>query len=208
MKTFIALCFLLASSCAVVHPVAVGKAAGKTITFTPDLTSGNGQVAVTLTWSTTPVANDCTATGAWTGPRAAFGSELQPPITQSATYMIACSWAADSKATLSWTAPTTNTDASALTDLAGYRIYRQLNGVAPWTDLATISDPLVLTYVDAGLVPNTYGYTVTAVNSVGIQSEPSNVVTKTITATGESVSEQVAITVNQKPSPPLAQRAD
>lgn len=46
---------------------------------------------------------------------------------------------------LAWNAPTTNVDGSPLTDLAGYRVYRQL-GSAPAVLLAAVG--LVTTFAD------------------------------------------------------------
>ena len=80
------------------------------------------------------------------------------------------------QAILQWDAPTTNTDSTPLTDLAGYRIYygpsaTQLN--------RTIDVGLVTTYT-LQLLPGTYYFAVTSKNTAGIESDYSNIVTKTI----------------------------
>lgn len=82
-------------------------------------------------------------------------------------------------ATVSYTPPTQNSDGTPLTDLAGYRIYY---GTSPdsYTQVIEIDDPSVTVYVVDNLAPATYYFVSTAVNSSGIESEFSNVATKTI----------------------------
>ncbi|MEX0708005.1 MAG: putative Ig domain-containing protein [Woeseia sp.] len=82
-------------------------------------------------------------------------------------------------ATLSWTAPTQNTDGTPLTDLAGYRIYW---GTKPgsYPDSVTIDQPGVTMYVVENLVPGTYEFVSTAVNADGVESDYSNPATKTV----------------------------
>ena len=72
-------------------------------------------------------------------------------------------------ATLSWTAPTLNTDNSPLTDLAGYKIYY---GTEPghYHAVVRLDNPGITTYVVEYLTPNTYYFAVTAFNSAGIES--------------------------------------
>jgi hypothetical protein len=82
-------------------------------------------------------------------------------------------------ATLSWQAPTTNTDGAALTDLAGYRIYYG-------TSAGNLSDTIQLTgvglqtYVIDNLASGTWYFAVTAVASTGVESALSDIVSKTI----------------------------
>jgi len=82
-------------------------------------------------------------------------------------------------ATLSWMAPTTNTDGTALTDLAGYRIYY---GMSP-SDLSesiAITTTGIQTYVVEGLGPGTWYFAVVAVTTDGAESALSTVVSKLI----------------------------
>ncbi len=86
----------------------------------------------------------------------------------------------DSEATgmaaLTWEAPTTNVDGTALTKVVGYRIYY---GSAPGAYKG---------YLDAGsrldfsisVAPGTYYFAVSAYNSSGGESIPSNEVSKTV----------------------------
>ena len=82
-------------------------------------------------------------------------------------------------ATLSWQAPTTNTDGAALTDLAGYRIYYG-------TDAGELSETVQLagvglqTYVIDDLGLGTWYFAIKAVTSTGVESALSDVVSKTI----------------------------
>jgi hypothetical protein len=82
-------------------------------------------------------------------------------------------------ATLYWEAPTTNTDGTPLTDLAGYRIYygSTPESLAHSVQIKTIG---LQTYVIDNLQPGTWYFAVMAVTSTGSESTLSNVVTKTI----------------------------
>lgn len=82
-------------------------------------------------------------------------------------------------ATLSWQAPTTNTDGAALTDLAGYRIYYgssagNLNDTIPLTSVG------LQTYVIDNLAAGTWYFAIRAVASTGAESALSDTVSKTI----------------------------
>jgi hypothetical protein len=102
-----------------------------------------------------------------------------PATAQSAATSGASSGSGNTSATLSWEAPTTNTNGTALTNLAGYRIYYgssatdlsqkvQLNGVG------------VQTYVFDNLQAGTWYFAVMAVTNSGVESALSNKVSTTI----------------------------
>lgn len=82
-------------------------------------------------------------------------------------------------ATISWTPPTTSEDGSALTDLAGYKLYY---GTSPGTypNVTVISNPGLSSYVVGNLAPATYYFVLTAFDNAGNESEHSNVASKTI----------------------------
>jgi Fibronectin type III domain len=82
-------------------------------------------------------------------------------------------------ATLSWEAPTTNTNGTALTDLAGYRIYYG-SSAKELSQSVTINSVGMQTYVLDDLAPGTWYFAVMAVTSAGTESALSNVVEKTI----------------------------
>ncbi len=89
------------------------------------------------------------------------------------------SGAATGSADVSWTPPTTNTDGSTLTDLAGYTIYY---GTSPGslTQTVQITNVGLSNYVVSGLTSGTWYFAVTAYTSSGAQSGLSNVASKTI----------------------------
>ncbi len=81
--------------------------------------------------------------------------------------------------TLSWTPPTQNTDGTALTDLAGYKLYWGTTA-GSYPNKITIDNASVSTYVVENLVPGTYEFVATAFNSSGVESDFSGVATKTV----------------------------
>jgi hypothetical protein len=80
---------------------------------------------------------------------------------------------------LSWQPPTSNTDGSPLTNLAGYVVRY---GTAPDAlDIQVrIDNPGLVTYVVSDLSPATWYFQVVAYNSVGVESSPSATGSKTI----------------------------
>tara|TARA_R110002096_G_scaffold8803_2_gene35851 strand:- start:5249 stop:7762 length:2514 start_codon:yes stop_codon:yes gene_type:complete len=81
--------------------------------------------------------------------------------------------------TLNWTAPTENDDGSALTDLAGYKLYwGTVSGNYP--NSITINNPSVTTYIVDNLSPGTYEFVATSFNSSGVESIYSGTATKTV----------------------------
>lgn len=94
-------------------------------------------------------------------------------------FAIAVTTVANGRATLSWTAPTENTDGSTLSNLTGYRI-RYGTSAAALTQTIVIDNASVTTYVVDNLSPATWYFAVTAVNSQGAESSNSNVANKQI----------------------------
>ena len=74
--------------------------------------------------------------------------------------------------TVSLTPPTENTDGTALTNLAGYRLYwgRQPSS---YTSSIGITNPGITAYVVENLASGTYYFAATAVNGSGVESDPS-----------------------------------
>ncbi|MDJ0909454.1 MAG: putative Ig domain-containing protein [Woeseiaceae bacterium] len=87
--------------------------------------------------------------------------------------------AALGSATLTWTAPTLNTDGTTVTDLAGFRIYYGTT-LNQWTNQIDIDNPSITTYVVENLSPDTYYFVATAINSSGAESGYSNATSRTI----------------------------
>ena len=95
--------------------------------------------------------------------------------TALTAFAIAVTTVANGRATLSWTAPTENTDGSTLSNLAGYRI-RYGTSAGALTQTIVIDNASVTTYVVENLSPATWYFAVSAVNNGG-ESELSAVVT-------------------------------
>lgn len=82
-------------------------------------------------------------------------------------------------ATLSWTAPTENTDGTALTDLAGFIIVYGESSTA-LTQSVRIDNPSVGTYVFQDLPAGTHYFAIKAVAASGAESDLSSMVSKQI----------------------------
>ena len=82
-------------------------------------------------------------------------------------------------ATLTWTAPTENDDGSALTNLAGYRIQYGTSATA-LTQTVQVANPGLTTYVIDNLAQGTWYFSMKSYTSAGLESAPTNVVSKTI----------------------------
>ena len=82
-------------------------------------------------------------------------------------------------ATVSWTAPTQNTDGSALTNLAGFRIVYGASASA-LNQTVELSNPSLSTYTISGLTSGTWYFAVKAYNTVGGESAQSPTASKTI----------------------------
>ena len=82
-------------------------------------------------------------------------------------------------ATLSWTAPTQNTDGSTITALSGYVISYGMSATA-LSQTVSISNPATTTYTVQNLSTGTWYFAVSATESDGTTSALSTVVSKTI----------------------------
>ena len=100
-------------------------------------------------------------------------------LQASVQFDITVATVAVGRATLSWTAPGERTDGSALTNLAGFRIYY---GSAPY-DLpysVEIRDPGANTWVIEDLTQGTWYFAATAFDSAGVESMRTNPVSKKV----------------------------
>jgi hypothetical protein len=99
--------------------------------------------------------------------------------TALAAFNVTVQAVATGSATLSWLPPTTNTDGTPLTNLAGYKVYwGTQQGTYP--NSATLNNPGLTSYIVDNLVPGTYFFVATAVSGSGAESTFSNVASKTI----------------------------
>lgn len=98
-------------------------------------------------------------------------------------------------ACLSWAAPTSNTDGSPLTTLAGYTVsYGQAADALVKT--AVINSPTTLGYTVSALTPGTWYFTIDAFNTAGAHSAKSNTVSKVIPASVPAPPTNLAISAN------------
>src|ERR1700690_1811631 len=80
-----------------------------------------------------------------------------------------------SSVTLTWTPPTTNTDGTPLTDLAGYNVYY---GTSSRSYGSPVNVGNAITYTVTNLTPGSYYFAVTAYDTSGNESAYSNEVLK------------------------------
>ena len=157
--------------------------------FTPESADADGDVLTFAIEGLPSWASFDTSTGRLSGtPKPAdVGNYTNVRISVSdgkataalAPFTIAVVATAQGSAALSWLPPTANTDGSALTNLAGYRVYW---GPAPgnYEKAAAVDNPGVAAHVVAPLTPGTWYFVVTAVNAEGVESAYSNMASKTI----------------------------
>jgi hypothetical protein len=162
---------------------------GQAYTFTPQATDPNGD---TLTfeiqnrpaWATFEAATgrlSGTPTAAQVGTYSNVTISVSDGRTRASlpAFTISVNAVADGQATLSWTAPTLRSDATPLSDLAGYRIYY---GTTPdsFTQMITVNTAGVTTYVLENLGQGTWYFAIAAFDSTGMESALSNPASKTI----------------------------
>ena len=95
------------------------------------------------------------------------------------SFPIAVTQSANASVTLSWTAPTENTNGTPLTNLAGYWIYYGTSADA-MTKSVQIANPGVVTYVLSNLSPGTWYFSMTAYSAADVQSANSAVASHVI----------------------------
>jgi len=82
-------------------------------------------------------------------------------------------------ATISWTPPTSNTDGTTLTNLAGYRIYYGTSS-SSLSRMVELKNPSLSTYMIENLSAGTYYFGVKAFNTSDAESKLSNLASKTV----------------------------
>lgn len=163
--------------------------AGSSYSFTPAASDLDGN-ALTFTITNRPAwASFSSTTGRLSGtPTAAdVGTTSGVVIRVSdgqataslAAFNVTVTAVATGSATLSWTPPTQNTDGSALTNLAGYRVYWG-RSAGSYTASTTLNNPGLSSYVVDQLTSGTWYFVATAVNAQGVESSFSNPASKTI----------------------------
>jgi hypothetical protein len=158
-------------------------------TFTPTAADADGDTLAFSIQNKPAWATFSTTTGKLSGTPAAadVGTYSNIAITVSdgqastalSAFAIAVTTVSNGRATLSWTAPTSNTDGSTLANLSGYRILYGTSA-SSLTNTIVINNASVTTYVVENLAPATWYFAITAVNSQGAESSNSNVANKQI----------------------------
>jgi hypothetical protein len=161
---------------------------GETYSFHPDASDSDGDTLTFSIQAKPSWASFDSATGALSGTPQAGDEGPYDDIS----IVVSDGWANDSldfavtvnqhqpgSATLSWMSPTLNTDGSALTDLAGYRIHYGVTE-GDYTEQIHVDNPGLTTYVVDDLSPNTYYFVVTAINVAGFESDFSAVAVVTV----------------------------
>ncbi|HEX6638001.1 MAG TPA: fibronectin type III domain-containing protein [Steroidobacteraceae bacterium] len=185
----------------------VGAASAQTagvVNLTASPTSGTGSVTPKLTWSTNPVATSCTASGGWSGTKAASGSQTLTAIKANTNFTLTCTWGGSGSATVNWTPPTKNTDGSALTNLASYKILYGTSSTS-LTKTKTIDDPTARSASVTSLTPATWYFTVRSVTTGGVESANSNVASKAVK--GASAAKTVTVSVTPSSGSRLTTKA-
>ena len=166
-----------------------------TVTISANPSTVTRGKTTTISWSSTNTSA-CRGTGAWTGSEATSGSKPTGAITKDLTFALSCSGsggtvsqsatvtvaasaaAATGEATLSWSAPTSNTNGTAVS-LSGYHLYYG-NSASSLTNSIAISGANNTSYEISGLTAGTWYFAVAADTSDGVESAQSAVGSKTI----------------------------
>lgn len=161
---------------------------GSTYSFRPSASDSNGD-ALTFSISNKPSwASFSTSTGQLSGTPTSSHAGTYSNIVISVSdgkvtasmpaFSIIVRQATMGSATLSWTPPTENTDGTALTNLAGYRILYGSSASALSTTVQVANAGLTTYVID--LAPGTYYFAVKAYTASGAESSASNVVAKVV----------------------------
>ena len=161
---------------------------GTPYSFTPTASDGDGDI---LTFSITGKpgwATFNTSTGKLSGTptQADIGSySVAIRVTDGAadanlaSFTIQVVGTATGSATLSWTPPTANSDGTPLANLAGYKVYwgTDQNNLS---SSVTLSNAGLTSYVVTQLTPAKWYFATTAFNAQGVESNRSNLASKTV----------------------------
>ena len=149
--------------------------------------------STTIRW-TTSNADACAADGGWSAITAPNSQQFINTIPVTTTYSMTCiglggtvsdsvtitaNPATTGSVELTWEAPTTNEDGSALTDLSGYTIYYGTNQ-NNLNQIIDVSAAGVSTYIINNLPAATYYFSITAKDNSNNESVQSNLASKVI----------------------------
>lgn len=172
-------------------------------------TTGGPTITPRLTWTTSPAATACTASGApgWSGVKGPTGVATLAAISQSQTYTLACTWPGQGSTALTWTAPTENTDGTPFTAadaiksyVVNYATSAALLNSGPNTRAVNQANAVSATVTD--LNAGTYFFCVRAVSLIDRFSDCSNVIQKVVAAGTSGSINRTAGLVFVRPNPP------
>lgn len=164
---------------------------GDSFTLTPQVSGGNGgkltfsvqNAASWMSFNTTTGVLSGTPTAAEAGTYSniviTVSDGTQNAATAPFTITVLEANSATGSADVSWTPPTTNSDGTPLTNLAGYIIYY---GTSPsaLTQQVQVANPGVTSDLVTGLTSGTWYFAVAAYNSAGTASGLSNIASKIV----------------------------
>jgi hypothetical protein len=164
--------------------------AGQAYSFTPSVSDASGTVTFSIQnaprWASfnastgqlsgTPQAGDA---GTYADVLISVSDGNTTAALPAFTITVAEANSAGGSADISWTAPTTNTNGSTLTDLAGYDIYYGTSA-SSLTQKVQVTNVGLTNYVISGLTRGTWYFAVAAYTTAGAESSLSNVASTTI----------------------------
>lgn len=154
-------------------------------TFTVTPASGSG--ARTAVWNV-PNGTNCQAGGDWSGAKPAQGMEVLTLATGSHSLTLACTvpgTPVKASVTLGWQPPTQNVDGTALTNLAGFKLYYG-SAANALSQTVSLNNAGLTRYTVEELSAGTWFFALTALNSAGAESDKSATVSKALTDTATS----------------------
>lgn len=192
-QTYVLTCTGVGGSASDSVSVSVINPPAPTLSFSANPTTVTQNDTTSLTWSAS-FADSCVASNGWTGNKGLSGTENSAQLTADTQFTLTCTGPGGSvvesvqvtvvlngngTATVSWDPPTTNTDGSPLTDLAGYKIYY---GTAPgnYSEVVDVSNPGMTSYIIENLLPGDWYFAMTAYNASGVESSLTQELSKTI----------------------------
>ncbi len=162
---------------------------GASYTFTPTATDTAGKPLTFSIQNQPSWAAFSSATGTLSGTPASANAGTYSNIVISASdgvaqaslpaFSVAVNQVSNGTATINWTPPLYNVDGSALTDLAGYRIYYG-TATNSLTQTIQVTNVGAASYTVSNLTSGTWYFGVTAYNSAGTESALSNIGSKAI----------------------------
>jgi putative Ig domain-containing protein len=203
--TFVVACLVSACGSTVIqsNPAAVAPSASPTIsgapvtavqagqgyTFSPTAASPRGaplvfSISYTPTWasfntSTGQLAGTPAITDIGTFANISIAVTDGTATASLAAFTITVRAGTTGSAALSWTVPTTRTDGTPLTTLAGFRIYYG-SAAGNYPNTISVPNPGITTYVVDNLSNGTYYFVATAYDTNGLESDYSPPGSKTI----------------------------